>query len=262
MCVSVVVPTFLKFETIFLKFESNCQHISENFHIKLKSPTLFLHHSCYHLQISATKVHTCDYNGRYYCQECHKKTLHLIPARVIHNWDFKPRQIALQSQEVISYLTDKEYLNIENLNPLLFDNVSVMNQLRELREKIIMYKAHFFQCSKALREGMFLKLKSRQHFIDTSKLYTLRDLVEANSGTLLPEVQAVVEGYTKHVQDCDTCTNKKFLCPVCEAPPLISPFKDVYSIAQCSQCHGVLHRPCFNRSDKCPYCSASLILEL
>ncbi|KAL5263511.1 hypothetical protein ACHWQZ_G008769 [Mnemiopsis leidyi] len=214
------------------------------------------------ISYSSTKVHTCDYNGRYYCQECHKKTLHLIPARVIHNWDFKPRQIALQSQEVISYLTDKEYLNIETLNPLLFDNVSVMNQLRELREKIIMYKAHFFQCSKALREGMFLKLKSRQHFIDTSKLYTLRDLVEANSGTLLPEVQTVVEDYARHVQDCDTCTNKKFLCPVCEAPPLISPFNDVYSIAQCSQCHGVLHRPCFNKSDKCPYCSASLILEL
>lgn len=214
------------------------------------------------ISYSSTKVHTCDYNGRYYCQECHKKTLHLVPARVIHNWDFKPRQLALQSQEVIAYLADKEYLNIENINPQLFDSVSVMHQLRDLREQIILYKAHFVQCSRALREGVFLKLKSRQHFIDTSKLYTIRDLTEAQSGTLLPEITSVIQDYQKHVDRCETCSNQKFLCSVCESPPLISPFRDVYSIAQCSQCHGVLHRPCFNRSDKCPYCSASLINEL
>ena len=181
---------------------------------------------------------------------------------MIHNWDFKPRQLALQSQEVISYLSDKEYLNVEKLNPLLFDSVSVMSELRELREKIILYKAHFVQCTRALRDGVFLRLRSRQHFIDTSKLYTIRDLVEAQNGSLLVEIRGVVEGYQKHLDHCHTCSNQKFLCAVCESPPLISPFRDVYSIAQCSQCHGVLHRPCFNKSNTCPYCSASLINEL
>lgn len=210
---------------------------------------------------SATKVYTCDYSGRYYCQECHKKTLFLVPARVLHNWDFRPRQVALQSQEIVTYLTSREYLNIEKLNSKLFDSVSVMKQLRDLRERIIMYKVHFIQCSKAMREGQLLKLKTRQHFIDTSKLYTLRDLADAHSGDLLPEVQTIVNDYENHVTSCETCANQKFLCSVCEAPPLISPFRDVYSIAQCPQCHGVLHRPCYNRSNNCPYCQSSLINE-
>lgn len=204
----------------------------------------------------------CDYNGRFYCQDCHKKNPHIVPARVIHNWDFRPRPLAIQSVEIIDHLYDREKLNIEQLNPQLFDSVSVMNELRELRERIILYRAHFVKCVRARNDNLLLRLKSRQHFIDCSKMYTMKDLVDAREGVLLPEVRGVVQEYDEHVQECDTCSKQKFPCLVCAAPPLISPFKDVYSIAQCSQCHGVLHRHCFNMSDKCPYCSASLIIEL
>ena len=41
-----------------------------------------------------SKVHQCDYNGRYYCTTCHKKTLSPVPARILQNWDFKPRPLS------------------------------------------------------------------------------------------------------------------------------------------------------------------------
>ena len=211
--------------------------------------------------VSGSKVNMCDYSGRYYCSDCHKKALHLVPARVLHNWDFKPRPVALQSHEVICYLTNKQYLNIEQLNPDLFNFVAVLGDIRELREKIILYKALFVQCSKAIRDGMFLKLKARQHFVDSSKLYTLHDLVEAHSGSLVGELQGVVSDYQSHRENCQTCSNQKFVCAVCHSPPAIRPFSDFFNIAQCFTCHGVLHRECFNKSSCCPYCAASLICE-
>lgn len=37
----------------------------------------------------------CDYSGRYYCPSCHHNALAVIPARVLHNWDFTPRKVSL-----------------------------------------------------------------------------------------------------------------------------------------------------------------------
>lgn len=30
----------------------------------------------------------CDYTGQYFCEECHWNDHVVIPARVVHNWDF------------------------------------------------------------------------------------------------------------------------------------------------------------------------------
>ena len=30
----------------------------------------------------------CDYTGAYHCPECHHNQTHMIPARIVHNWDF------------------------------------------------------------------------------------------------------------------------------------------------------------------------------
>ena len=36
----------------------------------------------------------CDYSGMYYCPTCHHNDQVVIPARVIHNWDFTPRKVS------------------------------------------------------------------------------------------------------------------------------------------------------------------------
>jgi len=35
----------------------------------------------------------CDYTGLYHCKQCHNNDETVIPARVAHNWDFKPRRV-------------------------------------------------------------------------------------------------------------------------------------------------------------------------
>ncbi|XP_033613730.1 differentially expressed in FDCP 8 homolog isoform X3 [Fukomys damarensis] len=39
-----------------------------------------------------SEARQCDYTGQYYCSHCHWNDLAVIPARVVHNWDFEPRK--------------------------------------------------------------------------------------------------------------------------------------------------------------------------
>lgn len=40
-----------------------------------------------------SEARQCDYTGLYYCCNCHWNDQAVIPARVIHNWDFEPRKV-------------------------------------------------------------------------------------------------------------------------------------------------------------------------
>lgn len=42
-----------------------------------------------------SEARQCDYTGQYYCSHCHWNDLAIIPARVVHNWDFEPRKVGL-----------------------------------------------------------------------------------------------------------------------------------------------------------------------
>ena len=47
------------------------------------------------LNQNSTEVRLCDYTGLYYCPDCHHNDLAIIPARVLHNWDFSLRRVNL-----------------------------------------------------------------------------------------------------------------------------------------------------------------------
>lgn len=36
----------------------------------------------------ASKFRYCNYLGRYFCTGCHTNQLALVPARILHKWDF------------------------------------------------------------------------------------------------------------------------------------------------------------------------------
>lgn len=40
-----------------------------------------------------SEARQCDYTGQYYCSTCHWNDTAIIPARVIHNWEFEPHKV-------------------------------------------------------------------------------------------------------------------------------------------------------------------------
>lgn len=73
----------------------------------------------------------CDYDGKYYCTKCHTGDTSVIPARIIHNWDFTPRSVSKKSLLLINYIRSRPILfNILQLNSMLYGFVDELVGLK------------------------------------------------------------------------------------------------------------------------------------
>jgi Putative zinc-RING and/or ribbon len=51
---------------------------------------------------------------------CHWNTNAIIPARVVHNWDFEPRKVSRAAQQLLKLMADKPILVLKDINHRLF----------------------------------------------------------------------------------------------------------------------------------------------
>ena len=49
-----------------------------------------------------SEARLCDYSGQHYCEECHWNDLVVIPARVVHNWDFSLYKVLIMGYWTVS----------------------------------------------------------------------------------------------------------------------------------------------------------------
>ncbi|KAM6430156.1 differentially expressed in FDCP 8 homolog isoform 2-T2 [Liasis olivaceus] len=159
----------------------------------------------------------CDYTGLYYCSSCHWNDQAVIPARVIHNWDFEPR--------------------------------------KKLRQDILLMKPYFITCKEAMETRLLLQLQDRQHFVENDEMYSLQDLMDVHAGRLSCSLTEIHTLFAKHIKlDCERCQAKGFVCELCKEGDVLFPFDSHTSM--CMDCSAVFHRDCFyDNSTTCPKCA-------
>lgn len=210
----------------------------------------------------------CDYNGKYYCPQCHQNLGMPIPARIFHNWDFEERKVSEASRQFLSLMLRKPNIHLEQINTKLFSFVEDLNAVKRIRQEIIVMKDYFRTCREATNQRLLWKLEEKQHFVENSYMYSLQDLLDVNNGSLLPYLQKIHQDFTNHIKGdmeyppggpptgslppCQTCMGKGFICEICENENIIFSFDT--AIHQCSQCHAVFHNICFAKRDACPKC--------
>ncbi|CAL8102347.1 unnamed protein product [Orchesella dallaii] len=201
----------------------------------------------------------CDYNGKYYCPQCHKNLMMPIPARIFHNWDFEERKVSEATRQLLSLMLRKPNIHLEDINSKLFSFVEDLNAVKRIREEIIIIKDYFRTCREATNQKLLWRLEEKHHFVETSHMYSLQDLLDVNNGSLLPYLQKVHDDFLTHIKgdgtpnsECPTCMGKGFICEICENRHIIFPFDT--AIHQCTGCHAVFHNICFAKRDSCPKC--------
>ncbi|XP_070536130.1 differentially expressed in FDCP 8-like isoform X2 [Ptychodera flava] len=196
----------------------------------------------------------CDYNGLYYCEECHWNDTEIVPARVVHNWDFEPRKVSRISRQFLRLMAKRAVIKIQDINPMLFNYVEELSQIRKIREDILMMKAYFVSCKNALENRILLRLKDRQHFVDNSDMYSLQDLRDTHDGVILAELHEIHSEFARHItEECKLCHARGFICELCQSDEILFPFDTLASI--CPKCNAVFHRVCFSRNNgECPKC--------
>ena len=189
----------------------------------------------------------CDYTGLSFCPDCHWNAVSPTPARIIHNWDFEPRPVSQATKQYLYLMQRKPVVDIAEANPKLFAVVQELVEVAELRMNIILMKKYLTVCRLASDEKLLLHLVSRQHFVDGPHLYSIQDLMDVHSGSLLPFLQRINSIFEKHIKECVLCKAKGFVCEICKEDDIILfPFQK--EAAVCQVCEGAFHRHCFKET--------------
>ncbi|XP_068219744.1 differentially expressed in FDCP 8 homolog isoform X3 [Palaemon carinicauda] len=196
----------------------------------------------------------CDYSGLYYCPACHWNSRVVLPARVVHNWDFEERIVSRQAKQFLLLMKNKPVLNVEKINGYLFKFVDELGTVKKLREDLLVMKQYLGTCRSAQESRMLRQLEERQHFVENAHMYSLQDLIDTNSGQLVEYLKKVHESFSNHIKnECLVCQGKGYICEICDVSEIIFPFDG--GVVICSGCSTVLHHFCYtSRSTTCPRC--------
>ncbi|XP_027759744.1 differentially expressed in FDCP 8 homolog isoform X2 [Empidonax traillii] len=185
-----------------------------------------------------SEARQCDYTGLYYCSSCHWNDLAVVPARAIHNWDFEPRKVSRCSMRYLALMVSRPVLKLREINPLLFNYVEELVEIRKLRQDILLMKPYFITCKEAMEARLLLQ-----------------DLIDIEAGRLGCSLTEIHTLFAKHIKlDCERCQAKGFVCELCREGDVLFPFDSHTSV--CADCSAVFHRDCYyDNSTTCPRCA-------
>lgn len=150
--------------------------------------------------------------------------------------------------QLLTITHDRADIAVEDLNPKLFVYVQNLNQARKLRQNLVHMRRYLDECR--LANGSKLvnhQIGARRYLIQSPRMYSMADLVAAESGVLLELLNRVVHAFDSHIRKCDICTGKGYLCEICGNNEVIFPYDD--GGVQCSDCLAMYHRACWVRKN-------------
>uniref|UniRef100_A0A7N0T5S7 PX domain-containing protein n=1 Tax=Kalanchoe fedtschenkoi TaxID=63787 RepID=A0A7N0T5S7_KALFE len=210
------------------------------------------------------KPRLCEYTGQLFCHSCHTNETSVLPARVLHQWDFTPYPVSQMAKSYLESIHDKPMLCVSAVNPLLLSKVPALLQVMNIRKKIGAMLP-YLRCP--FRRTINKGLGSRRYLLESNDFFSLRDLIDLSRGpfSALPVmVETVSRKILEHItEQCLFCCDAGVVCgakQACRDPTaLIFPFQES-EVKKCRSCGLVFHEPCFKKLTNCS-CEAHLRLE-
>ncbi|KGL80300.1 Pleckstrin homology domain-containing family M member 3 [Tinamus guttatus] len=203
--------------------------------------------------LSHGKAKVCSYSGWYYCSTCHVDDTFLIPARLVHNWDTSKHKVSKQAKEFLEYVYEEPLIDIQQENPMLYQHVEPLATVVRLRQQLKSLRAYLFSCRAAVAEDLRRRIFPREYLLQQIHLYSLADLQQVIEGKLAPFLGKVIKFATSHVYSCSLCSQKGFICEICNNGEILYPFEDL-STSRCESCGAVFHSECKVKAVPCPRC--------
>lgn len=199
-----------------------------------------------------SKAYVCSFSSNYYCSTCMSQSEYLIPSRIVHNWELRLCPI---SNKAAAYLENcPKLLDLKALNPKIYTVVDTMAQLQSLRTQLNLLRAYLFTCREPIIESLQKKVAPKDYLYEHIHRYSVSDLLfDIPNGVLVQQLEKVVQFARNHVVSCWLCSQKGFICEICNNPKVIYPF-DVETTYRCGACNAVFHSDCLNASKPCPKC--------
>ncbi|XP_072301386.1 pleckstrin homology domain-containing family M member 3 [Eucyclogobius newberryi] len=203
--------------------------------------------------LSRGKAKVCFYSGWYYCSSCHQDQTFLIPARLLRNWDTAGHKVSKQAKEFLEFVYEEPLLDVQRLNPCLYDHSEALSSVLRLRQQLQSLRAYLFNCRATVAEDLRRRISPREYLLQHIHLYSLSDLQQVIDGKLAPFLSKVIKFATSHVFSCSLCREKGFICELCQNGQVLYPFQE-HATKRCDRCGAVFHAECRQKAHPCPRC--------
>uniref|UniRef100_H3DA97 Pleckstrin homology domain containing, family M (with RUN domain) member 1 n=1 Tax=Tetraodon nigroviridis TaxID=99883 RepID=H3DA97_TETNG len=202
---------------------------------------------------SLSRARLCHFSGQYYCQSCHRGDTTIIPSRMVHNWDLSQREVCTKALWLLAQVEQEPLFNLEQLNPELVKHSEPMAQTHRLRQKLRLLGDYLLSCRSGACRNYKPRMEQRTYLLEFSHLYSVLDLRQIAEGQYATYLITLMQYASKHVYQCDLCTQRGFICQICRADDIIFPFQ-FDSTTRCKDCKTVFHLTCKSPRDPCPRC--------
>lgn len=194
----------------------------------------------------------CEYDGKFYCAQCHRNEESVIPAKVLQEWDARPYRVSHANKARIDSILASPSINVAQINPELYTKIKTLAAVRKVRSRLLSFKAFVMSCPN--REYLLALLEDREYLLSDMHMYSLEDLVAVESGRFKATLDGIVAKLTEHIsQQCQVCKGNGYFCEICRSQTLLFPFQD--GNVQCPDCRALFHSKCFAaQSGSCPKC--------
>ncbi|CAH8267851.1 unnamed protein product [Arabidopsis lyrata] len=208
------------------------------------------------------KPRLCEYTGQLFCSSCHANDMAVLPARVLHHWDFNRYPVSQLAKSYLDSIHEQPMLCVSAVNPFLSSKVPALNRIMSIRKRITIMLP-YVRCPfrKTLNKG----LSSRRYLLESTDFFALRDLIDLSKGPFaaLPAiVETVRRKILEHItEQCLVCCDVGVPCNARQAcddtSSLIFPFQEKDEVNKCRSCGSVFHKRCLARLSSC-HCGAQL----
>lgn len=198
------------------------------------------------------KLRYCEYLGRYFCDCCHGGSEAVIPGRLLTCWDFGRYPVSDFSKQLLDSVWHQPLFDLSCVGKTLYSSVKELDKFRELQEQLMGIKKLLSACrlsGRAMSE--FDQLPA--HLMEQPPLFSMEDLWRVKKGLLVVQARALLHSAIEHVENCELCLARGFICEFCRERDVIFPFQaDI--CRRCPACRACFHKHCFVQK-KCPKCA-------
>ncbi|XP_054850577.1 pleckstrin homology domain-containing family M member 1 [Eublepharis macularius] len=202
---------------------------------------------------SFPKPKLCSFTGLYYCDSCHRDDELVIPSRLIHNWDLTRRPVCRQALKFLTQICKQPLIDLKLVNETLYDHVDLMRHICRTREQLKLLGDYLILCRSGALKEITKRLDHRHYLLECPHKYSVADLSQIADGVFETFLQSLIQFASHHVYNCDLCTQRGFICQICNSNDIIFPF-EFDTTTRCSECKTVFHSSCQMNASFCPRC--------
>ena len=190
---------------------------------------------------------------------CHSSQHRVIPARVLHNWDFTPHRVSAMAARLLDALDAAPIVHVERVNASLLEQVRALRHVKALRGQLhLLWRVSQRDASarEAVQEVLHRELSDRDYlWREEHGALSMRDLKDVKAKTLERLLADAVETAGEVIEEDFAHLGER--CTVCDKSERLFAFH-VHLVSVCAHCGGLMHKACSRRAESaCRGCAAA-----